>query len=568
MKSTLSAAAALALLACPAHAQWITRTYQVPAGWSSIWLAGDASHTPVSTLFAAFPAITEIWRWNPNPDEIQFTSSPATPDTDSEEWTVWKRFDPDEQTLSSLIGNSAYLVRASASTTFTIRQKALMPAATWLISGANFLGFPAATTGTGAPPTFSAYFASFPSANTSVLAPSSQIYRYTGGDLGPSNPMAVTPGTERIDPAKAYWFPTATVSNFTAPVQYDLPGIDGLAFGRSLSAIPMGITNRTTAPLTLSFSLEASEPAPEGQRPIGGSVPLTRRSFNSTSGTYSETPITSGFTVTIPASSRTSLDFGLSRSLLTNPNAGYASLLRIRDTSGYSDVRVPVSAEMASTAGLWAVAVRITDVVSTVPQSSQNSGGTSTPQPFPLLFFIHADASGTARLLSEVYVGKLTTLGNLSGITNDEKNLVPPQETSLKPLRYLSPCLPPHSALRADQPIATGTTVTWKIDLAHNDPTNPFVHQYHPDHDNLDASFRTPLQPGRESYTISRICQFSFSSTPPSGTPSTGWGTTVLGGSYQETLTGLSKNPLSVRGTFTMSRISEISEILLTNPAP
>ena len=522
MKSTLSAAAALALLAPAAHAQWITRNYQVPAGWSSIWLAGDASHTPVSNLFAAFPAITEIWRWNPNPDEIQFTSSPATPDTNSEEWTVWKRIDPDEQTLSRMIGNSAYLIRASSATSFTLQQKALMPAATWLISGANFLGFPAATSGTGAPPTFSAYFASFPSANTTVLSPTSQIYRYPGGDLGPANPVTVARGTETIDPTKAYWFPTATVSNFTAPVQYDLPGSDGLAFGRSLSAIPMGITNRTAAPLTLSFSLESSEPAPEGQRPVGGTVPLTRRSFNSTSGTYSETPITSGFTITVPASSRTSLDFGLTRSLLTNPSAGYASLLRIRDTSGYTDIRVPVSAEMTSTAGLWAVAVRITDVVSTVPQSSQNSGGTSTPQPFPLLFFIHADSSGTARLLSEAYVGELTTQGNPLGITNDEKNLVPYEKASLKPTRYLSACLPPHSALRADQPIATGATVTWTINLAHNDPTNPFVHQYHPDHDNLDASFRTPLNAGTESYTIGRTCQFSFSSTPPSGTPTAG----------------------------------------------
>ncbi len=91
--------------------------------------------------------------------------------------------------------------------------------------------------------------------------------------------------------------------------------------------------------------------------------------------------------------------------------------------------------------------------------------------------------------------------------------------------------------------------------------TNPFVHTYHPDHDNLGTDFKTALKSGDESYDVTRTCGFTFTSSPPDGSSVAGWGTTVLGGTYTETLTGLNSKPLNVSGTFAMRRVSEISEI-------
>ncbi|MCC5835207.1 MAG: hypothetical protein JJU20_10770 [Opitutales bacterium] len=556
--------AAIVLLTSTLSAQWITRDYTLISGWNGVWLAGDASHTTVADIFADYPEVTEVWRWNPNPDQILFTTNPSAPSTSSEEWTVWKRNDIHEQMLKRMVGNSAYLIRSTAARTVPIKQLALPPAATWLITGANFLGFPAAGNGTASSPTFNAYFSSYPSASTTVLDPGSPIYRYIGGELSPANPMLVNTSTERLDPKKAYWFQFPTVSNFTAPVEYELPSSAGLAFGRTRSAMTVGVTNRSTANMVLTITLEASEPAPAGQRGIAGDVALTRRIFNSETNSFDEIPLsTSGaYTVTVPASGRMNLDFGIDRSEM-DTHFSYASLLRIRDGNGFTDVSLPVSAEAPTTAGLWGVKVRVNDVVSTVPDAP----GTSTSQPFPLRFLIHVNQDGEARMLSQAFVGQLTSAGNPLGITISETEVLPYNESDIKPRRYVAAQLPLDQAIAGMGAVSTGATASWVINIDHDDVTNPFVHTYHPDHDNLDATFENRLPSGVESYTVNRTCDFTFTSSPPDGSTITGWGNTILGGIYTETLTGLNRQSLHVSGTFTMARISEIGEIDLTQPS-
>ena len=88
---------------------------------------------------------------------------------------------------------------------------------------------------------------------------------------------------------------------------------------------------------------------------------------------------------------------------------------------------------------------------------------------------------------------------------------------------------------------------------------------YHPDHDNLNAKGEA-LTAGQESFTINRNCQFTFTADPPDGNYVAGWGTTVLGGTYLESISGLHKQVLQVGGTFRMRRISEIASIDLTAP--
>lgn len=398
MKFPLCFLLAAVLGTAAAPAQWLTRSYTLTTGWNGIWLAGDASYTTVADLMSAYPAVTEVWRWNPNPDQIQFSQTPSDPSTSSEEWTVWKRNDPAEQLLSRMVANSSYLIRTTAGTTLNLKQLAVPPTATWLISGANFLGFPAAGSGASAP-TISSYLASYPSASTSVLAPTTKIYKYIGGELGPGNPLQVAPGSERLDNGKAYWFNVATVGNFTAPVEYEVASSAGLAFGRTLAVSSVGISNRSTVPLTLTVALNASEAAPASQPGITGGVPLTIRSFDSTNNTYSETPMGGSFTVSLPASGRTTLEFGIDRSALTgSANNNYASILRFTDSANLSDVRLPVSAQPSSPAGLWLINTSVNQVDSTV------GSGSSTTQPFQLLFIAHMDAAGTPRLLSQAYL--------------------------------------------------------------------------------------------------------------------------------------------------------------------
>ncbi len=557
MKLLIKILLASLVLAGGAHAQWVTKSYPLSSGWNGVWLAGDASYVTVSELFAGNAAITEIWRWNPNPDSTQFTQTPSEPTANSDEWTIWKR-DGTENGLARMVGNSAYLFRCGSATTVPIKQLVQPPLATWLISGGNFLGFPSGITSA---PKMSSFFASYPSASTTVLASPSKIYKYIGGELGSSNPMLVSPGSETMDPNKAYWFNVATVGNFTAPVEYEVASSAGLAFGRTLTSCSVGITNRSTSDLTLTITLGASEAAPTNQAAISGGVPLTVRTYVSGTNSYTETAMGASITVPVKASNRTTVDFGVNRAAMTGAaDAFYASVLRIRDSANLSDVSLPVSALPASPAGLWVMSTSVNQVNPTA------GGGSSTSQPFPLLFLAHINAAGTGRLLSQAFVGKLRSDGNPLGICIREDHVLGYSESDLKPVRYFAAQMPTSAhSIDGTGGFSIGNTATWEIAIPFNDRTNPFVHTYHPDHDNRDAK-GGPLTAGQESHDIGRTCNFTFTSSPPDGSYVAGWGSTVLGGTYQESISGLHRNTLQVRGTFEMRRVSEVAAIDLTVP--
>ena len=106
-------------------------------------------------------------------------------------------------------------------------------------------------------------------------------------------------------------------------------------------------------------------------------------------------------------------------------------------------------------------------------------------------------------------------------------------------------------------------TATFNVVLGHTAATNPFVHTYHPDHDNRDAQFHpAPLPEGIESYTVLRAIDLGFIADPASlGLADLGWGSTVLGGDYQETITGLRAQPITVKGKFVLHRLTSIDTL-------
>jgi hypothetical protein len=186
--------------------------------------------------------------------------------------------------------------------------------------------------------------------------------------------------------------------------------------------------------------------------------------------------------------------------------------------------------------------------------------GSSTPTPFKLRTLMHLSDGGTARLLSEVYLGQLAVAPNDVGLCTSEALL---KQNALASAQCFS-----SSHLPMDQVItsgggsfATGQTLTRVIDVPYDDATNPFVHAYHPDHDNKNAR-GDDLDPDVESPNIIRTCQFIFTASPPAGsTVTSGWGSSVIGGNYIETMTGVHKDPLILSGTFELRRASQIGTL-------
>jgi hypothetical protein len=107
--------------------------------------------------------------------------------------------------------------------------------------------------------------------------------------------------------------------------------------------------------------------------------------------------------------------------------------------------------------------------------------------------------------------------------------------------------------------MALGGSMNCTITTPFDDPTSPFVHQYHPDHDNKSGT--TPLEAGQESYDLSRAVTFAISAAAPAGVSATGYGASVIAGNYTEVLTGLRKDSVTVTGTFSLRRVSEIGTL-------
>jgi hypothetical protein len=551
MKKFLLALGSL-LFAATAHAQWQSTTYTLKGGWNSIYLHGDATHATPEQLFTSNPEVLEVWRWNPNPTQVQFTTSPLIPSAGTAEWSTWVR-GGSANTLGQLMGQTAYLVKcsgaASSSYSVTIPQKIMPPNATWVRNGANLMGFPSLKNGSNYP-TMASYFATFPAA----IAANVKIYKYVGGDLGPANPLQVfSPATEKLDRNQAYWFDSEVVGNFYAPLEISLSNGSGIDFGRTGSTVTVRLLNRSAVVSTVTIAPVASSNAPTGQEAITGSVPLRRRVFNAATASWTETDISSGFTEVIGPNAAVELTFGIDRTAMTGgSNAFYASMLRFTASSNLYDILLPVTARKASLAGLWLGDA----VIGGVESKTTGYTGTTTAQTYSLRYIVHVDDAGNARVLSHVYLGLLSGASPQMGICTAESALSEADKASAR--RIVAAHLPLDRVLDGGT-MTLGGSMNCTISTPFNDPTSPFVHQYHPDHDNKSGT--TALVSGQESYDLSRTVTFDISAAAPEGVSTTGYGANVIAGNYTEVLSGLRKDSITVTGTFTLRRVSEIGTL-------
>ncbi|MCL5098220.1 MAG: tail fiber protein [Candidatus Omnitrophica bacterium] len=289
--------------------------------------------------------------------------------------------------------------------------------------------------------------------------------------------------------------------------------------------------------MTVTLNLLTSETPPQGQPAIVDLPPLlVRGALNSANLTYGYTALStaSSQSWTLPPQGQDGSDIqvvlGLNRYVMNNssPGALYAGILQFTDSFGFSEVDVPVSAVQGSTAGLWVGQASITQVANYLKTYQRdainnlvisNNGsyvvtGIETDlgavsQPFPLRLILHNDGANTV-LLQRVYYG-LDPGSNLV-VATSQSALDPAR---LATARRISAVDLPWSSNNAPW-VCTGTlepggTLATAVSLPYDDQaSNPFLHTYNPDHDNLDASFQEELPPGAESYNIARQITLSF----------------------------------------------------------
>ncbi len=564
------AALGLLLLSCPAltWGQWVTESYTLKPGWNAVWLPLDVTHEAIATFAPA--EIQELWRWNAN-EAGTFTDTPAGPPSQTQlQWSVWRRTDPVGTTLNTLTGNAAYLVRVSdaapASQVWNVKGKPLPPKFEWSSTGLNFVGFPtqnpveAPLQATGAAaPTFERFFG-FDSVLAALPLASDVLY-YNGGalsDVAPRNPRPYSSLNTPMGRNVAYWVKATQFTNYYGPLRVEVNRETGLDFGQDLTSVSVRLTNminlQQNQTVTVRLAPQASETAPSGQAAVAGIVPLKiRGDLNLTTGQYAFEDFSAPVTRALAPGKSTDVIFTVNRSSLTGASGSvFQSLLQISDTLGQTRMNLPVSATTTPRSGLWGGAAAIVKV-------DRLLGNTTTPnnvaRPFPIRLLVHSNDAGQVRLLQQAYLGEQA---GLPAVSAKESGFTAPAKASS---RASSSHFPTGMDLPGSGTVGLSGSVTFTVTLSHTDKSNPFLHAYHPDHDNLDERFEQVLPAAKEVPQITRSITLAFAAQSPTGfDPS--WGSTTLGGTYTEVISGLRDRPVTISGSFTLQRASDAATYL------
>lgn len=571
-----------------ARAQWLSQTNVLPPGWSAVYLHVDASHATLDQLIGADAAnpILEVWLWQPPVSSLQFVQSPALPVGNGTQWASWVRNNPGSA-LQRLPGNVACLVRNTnaASYAWVVKGRSVPPRYQWSTTGLNLLGFP---TPAGSPPNFENFLTPAPDS----LYTSAEIYRYPGGELSSTNPMRLFAfRTTPVTRGAAYWVRSGDLFNrYFGPFEVSLPDAGGVHFGTTAGQQSFRLRNLTATNRTVTLSLVATETAPAGQSNYVAAPPLlVRGAQNLTNLTYAYSNLNAApRTFTLAAAgqpgSEVEIVLGLNRGQMSGAAGGkFAATLRFRDSLNLSQIDVPVTAEKSSTAGLWIGAASVNQVASYLKSfqkdtndalvivsnryvvTNLNTSLGAVPEPMALRLIVHNDGGGTARLLQRVY----------AGLRQQTNQILATQESlldagTLDSARRISAAHLPWSRTNPGwvftNTLAQGNTVGTTVATDYNDhAANPFVHTYHPDHDNRTAAFNVTQPQGAESYRVERSITLAL--LPPGDDfVSLTSGSRSLQGQYDETVRviGQDTREFRTRGAFSLNRVSEIPT--LTTP--
>jgi len=518
-----------------------------------------------------------VWKWDRRFSTIQFLVDPATLLPEAADWQVWLApSDPRAflGRLSELQGGQAYLIQvASNAPPFTLHLKGrvLVPRLDWYPHGLNLVGLPVHPSN---PPTFTDFFRFTPEVDTS-RSYENELYRLDSQGRGQ---RIVQPSRERVLPGAAYWVACARTPAYQSPLHVKSQGASALDFGTELVQRELSIKNTLpNAGQTVWIFQRTSEypPATGGFPELAGPVPLSYLSKTSSAQWVWLSFPPAGLSRTLAPGEEWSLRLGVRRDDCAPyvprgiNGAAYQSILEITDANASLLIRVPVLAEKASAPladtleprsdneGLW-VGQAIVNQVNAPAYTDTNLLSTPAPMPFRLL--VHVDAYANVKLLQQVVLAWDSTLidaahpnGTYALNVDDRTLAVDTTDVS----RISSAAFPPMAPVALAGSLTS--TLTGRVTVNFDDPNNPFLHRYHPLHDNLDADFQ-PYTTAVETRTIVRdITLSSHAVANASANPH--YGADTLSGVYQETLYGLRAQPIVVQGVFSLQRISRINQL-------
>jgi hypothetical protein len=550
----------------------VTQTITLNPGWNAIYLEVAPTQNSPAEVFRSLPAGSSVWAWTGKDDSVQFIQDPSEPPVINSKWLVIFASARESalNNLYAIAANNSYLIHIPEDNqplSLNVSGRPTIKHKSWLPDSFNLIGFGFSLT----PPTFGSFFA--PSNSHKNQA----IYRLN--NASGSWEIVNNPATTAMRSGEAFWIYCQSGSDYQGPLTVEADGADGLDFGTGITILPLTINNVSTTDKSVSIAqLSATSP-----------VSLAYRSYDTTSGKFLTLPLNGMSPVTVKAGGSTVITLAVQRSGF---NGEGASVLELTDGQG-DRVRVPVSAtsnSVSSYPGLWtgvAILNKVSQLTDSGPAPDFASGpAKQTPAPVILNLILHQDGQGQARLLKQAIVmsqegtvssdGTPRTRGRNVVLTKD--SLIPnysgmTERDGAKVGRRLSAIGIDYSpstdatfgtdydgtALKCTGSISTtiNCRLVMESSATYTQPTNPFLHRYHPDHDNLASDFSTFRQ---EAKRVTRDITLTFDSIPADNptSPPAGWGVTMLGGAYAESISGLAKGPIRVEGNFTIKLATDV----------
>lgn len=549
----LSALLVLLLLPAGLRAQWVTQTIPLSAGFNAVHLQVTPADPLCDAVFAGVPSVREVWMYNRYLQTATFTTNSTETASGQDHWITWyppggnKAF---LRTLAQLRGGQSYLIKLDANalpTTLTVRGIPASPRSDWIPNDVVLAGFPIKESE-------KVTFRQF-------LKDSPQVSAASGTDSGvfTINPLTAfetrirNPELTTIVPGRAYW--TFLQGHARNPYPFEVAGTGengAVVFLQDNPLATLTVRNGTAVGgQTVRIRLKESETAPPNRPKRAGGTPVAAL-VPSANGTYGVRNLAEGMDVVLDAGESRQLRLGLLVQELvptSDTNSTYQGLLEVTDEAhGYRQL-VPVVAEVpgsrlntrrgsllgaerpgrvvpsaltsvasaALNAGLWVGHLTL-DAVNQLSGSQSASLDPSLAPPIsapPLStrVLIHVDSNGVARLMHQVLFAEVSNGTNRVTRMYGSLTGVPPGAVIKS--RISAPSWP--AAAPTSMMGFFGSNVTATLVLPFNDRLNPFVHRYHPDHNNLAEDLATPLANGRESFEITRNVSFYFGDTVETG---------------------------------------------------
>ncbi len=587
----------------------VVQTISLHPGWNAVFLEVQPDPSESGQVFGGL-AVERVLMWNGQNERVLAIAAPDDIPSRANEWLSY--YPPGQvlnslSTLHAVLAGHAYLIKlkGNANVDWTVSGTCPYRAKQWVDESFNLAGF---FVDPSSGPTFQTLF------EPSAAHAGQPIYRL---DASGAWVKVADPATERLRKGEAFWVYTKGVSDYQGPLRVTLEQGNGLDYGRSLSETVLRLKNETSSAQTYTLTPKALDGAP--------AVPLSW--FDFASQTWK--PLDAPLSLPAQAQEQLSVRLAVRRVDISGAAAGAKavpdtptvsqSLLAVNDGGGIV-YPLSVKADPGTRTGLWVGTVTLNQVSEHV-SSKPLTQPTNAAAPFQFRIILHVDSSGNVKLLD--HVTELITPQTPATVPWPPTTPTTPTapETPPTPLlltrdltsdemsqnivrRITAPvfALPVPSSLAANDTTGTDTSFgtslqrspiavtqaasapfstvnvpfTARIFLYRDDPLNPFLHRYHPDHDDLEGVNRNTitLSSNFESYTVQRDLSLTFLATDPDGQNPPGWNDSVLGGTYQETIQGLmaatrtiqgvdtpQQNSITVKGTFRLNHLSDVGSL-------